>query len=170
MPKDSSGGFHLNFQRAHAADRMKGGAKPMGGEKPKMGMGVAVEEKPMGHEPESEGHITIHKGAEGGYHTETHDGEKMEHPTLGHALMHAANHHEPLAKHMHIKDEGMGEMESHHVGEDGEPQGPHSHENLEALKEHLGQFFNEEEHEGEGGGYGKPEHQEHGGMEGLSGL
>ena len=166
MPKDSSGGFHLNYQRAHAADRMK--ENPMGSAKPKMGGSAVAEHEPkMEGEGQSMGHITIHKGEGGGYSTETHDGEKMEHPTLGHALMHAANHHEPDSKHMHVKDDSMGGMESHHVGEDGEVQGPHSHENIEALKQHMDQFLNEEGHEG-----GGMEHEGHEnmGMDGLTGL
>ena len=167
MPTGKDGSFHLNFQRMHAAERMKDGAK----EKPKAKMGgTAIAE----HEPEGDGaekesiaHITIHKHADGSHSTETHDGEKMEHPTLGHALMHAANHHEPDAKHMHVKSDGMGAMESHHVGEDGNIEGPHDHENIEALKDHMGKFLDEEAHEG-----GGMEHEggEHMGMEGMTGL
>ena len=170
MPKDLAGNFHLNVQRAHAADRMKEpGAKPK--PKPEMGGGTAIAE----HEPKQEGeqesisHIAIHAHPDGSYHTETHDGEKTtEHPTLGHALMHAAAHHEPDGVHMHVHKNDMGELESHHVGEDGQAHGPHSHENLEALKSHMDQFLSEEEREGEHEGYGKPEHEME--SDGLTGL
>ena len=50
-------------------------------------------------------------------------------------------------KHMHVHSDGFSHT-SHQVGEDGEVQGPHDHENLDALKDHMSQFFNEEEHEG----------------------
>ena len=165
MPRDSKGGFHLNSQRAMAADKMAGGGKPMAA--PKMG-GAAVAEKPMGEDTgESVGHITIHKHADGGYRTETHDGQTEQHPHLGHALMHAAAHHEPDAKHMHVQHDGMsGEMTSHHVGEDGGVQGPHQHPDAEAAGEHMKQFMAEEGREG-GGDWGK---HEGGGMEGMAGI
>ena len=78
---------------------------------------------------------------------EEHDGGK--------AGLH--EHHEEGGKHMHVhKDEMGGYHSSQHDGEKTE--GPHDHENLEALKSHMGKFFDEEEHEGEGEGYGgKPE-------------
>jgi hypothetical protein len=55
-------------------------------------------------------------------------------------------------KHLHVHDDGLGSITSHHIGEDGEVQGPHSHENLEALKQHMDQFLDEEGHEGSGSG------------------
>ena len=168
MPRDGQGGFHLNYQRAHAADRMAGAkSKPMGGgENPKMG--AVAEAEPQEH-GESVGHITIHKHADGGYHSETHDGQVTEHPHIGHALMHAAAHHEPDGKHMHAMSDGMGEHTTHHVGEDGQVQGPHVHPDAEALGEHLKQFFNEEGQEREGEGYPKHHGAEIDG-EGLAGI
>lgn len=55
-------------------------------------------------------------------------------------------------KHIHVHDDGLGTITSHHVGEDGEVQGPHNHENIEALKQHMDQFLNEE-----GGEDGNPQ-------------
>ena len=61
--------------------------------------------------------------------------------------MHAA---EPGSKHMIVSHDGYG-MKSHGIDEQGkhEPEmGAHDHENIEALKDHMGQFLDEEEHEG----------------------
>jgi hypothetical protein len=57
-----------------------------------------------------------------------------------------AMHAEMGGKHMHVHQHEGG-LTSHHVGEDGKVEGPHDHENTEALKEHMGKFFDEEEHE-----------------------
>jgi hypothetical protein len=49
---------------------------------------------------------------------------------------------------------------SHGIHEDGrhEPEeGAHDHENIEALKDHMGKFFDEEEHEGDREGEEDPE-------------
>ena len=166
MPMSPKTGFHLNTQRMHAADRMS--AKPMEPKKEMSGVAVA-EHEPEGEEKESIAHITIHKHADGTHSTETEGGEKMEHPTLGHALVHAAAHHEPDSSHMHIKHDGMGGLESHHVGEDGQAQGPHEHPDVEALKSHLDKFLGEEGKEHEGGEpMGMEGHEV--GMEGLTGL
>jgi hypothetical protein len=62
-----------------------------------------------------------------------------EHLTALHAAM--------GGKHMHVHSDGMFHT-SHQVGEDGKVEGPHDHENIEALKEHMGKFFDEEEQEG----------------------
>lgn len=70
--------------------------------------------------------------------------------------MHAA---EPGSKHMIISHDGYG-MKSHGIHEDGthEPaEGAHDHENMEALKSHMNQFFNEEENEGKDDGGEEPE-------------
>ena len=55
----------------------------------------------------------------------------------------SAMHVEMGGKHMHVHSDGMKHT-THHVGEDGEVQGPHDHENIEALKQHMDQFLNEE--------------------------
>lgn len=65
-------------------------------------------------------------------------------------------------KHMHIHHDG-GEYTTHHIDEDGNTYGPHDHENMEALKDHMDRFLSEEEHEG--GGSAHMEHE--GGKKGL---
>ncbi len=132
MPLDGKGKFHINSQQASSRDKLEGtvpAGEGQGGGKP--------------HE--------LHAHGDGTFHTVSPEGERAEHPHLGHALMTMAKHHEPEAKHMHAMSDGV-EHTTHHVGEDGEVQGPHDHENIEAVKEHLGKFFDEEENEGEEGG------------------
>jgi len=128
MPTDKSGKYHMNTQRANAADRAPAPAK----------------EAPMkesgGGEPGGEGHI-------------------------GHHLMQQAADHPSGGKHMHVHQGDDGAITSHHVGHDGEVQGPHSHENMEALKQHMSQFFDEEGHEG-----GAPEMAMHHGGGSLHGM
>lgn len=142
----------MAFDKAMA---MMGGKKPAMGAKPPM-----AGSKPKGDDGrasghESKGHVTLHDHGDGTYHSEHDDGQTVEHPHLGHALMHLANHHEPESKHMHIQHDGFSAT-SHGVHEDGQHEGPHDHENIEELKNHLGKFFDEEENEGseDGGGYG----------------
>lgn len=77
--------------------------------------------------------------------------EEPEHSSVHEHL--SALHAEHGGKHMHVHHDGMS-ITSHHVGEDGEVQGPHNHENIEALKEHLGKFFDEEANEWKGEDYG----------------
>lgn len=103
MPTDKTGRFHLNPQRAHAADKAA--------EKPPM---HGTEAPPMEEAPADSTHEHL-----------------------------AALHAEKGGKHMHVHHDGMS-ITSHHVGDDGEVQGPHEHENLEALKQHMDQFFDEE--------------------------
>lgn len=149
MPFDKSGKFHLNSQRAHAADRI--GAKPVAPKDP-AGLPSSDPEKQNAGGPA--GHTTLHDHGDGTYHTESQDGQRVEHPSIGHALMHIASTHAE-GKHLHFHHDGMVPT-SHQAGEDGSVEGPHDHENLEALKEHLSRFFDEEEHEG-GDGYGESE-------------
>ena len=166
MPRDSQGNFHLNTQRALGADKARKltapGAPQPGG--PVHAPKPAAPPKPGGSRPgeintesredrqaESAAHTTLHDHGDGTFHSEGHDGEQVEHPHIGHALMHMAQKHAPGIKHMHVQHDGV-EHVSHHVGEDGEVQGPHSHENMEALKQHMDQFLNEEENES-GSGY-----------------
>ena len=46
--------------------------------------------------------------------------------------------------HSHIEHHEDGSHTSHHIGKDGEMSGPHDHENIEALKDHMDQFLEEE--------------------------
>ena len=66
-----------------------------------------------------------------------------------HAAAESLHEADPSSKHMIISHDGYG-VKSHGIDEQGkhEPeQGAHDHENIEALKQHMGQFFDEEEHE-----------------------
>ena len=60
-----------------------------------------------------------------------HEHLKAIHGELGGGKLHLVHH------------DGIN-ITSHHVGEDGEAQGPHDHANMEALKEHMGRFLDEE--------------------------
>lgn len=84
MPSDKSGKFHLNSQRAHAADRSGsiGGASV----DHKAGLG--------GEQPAQDGpHTTLHDHQDGTFHTEGHDGEHAEHPSFDHAVEHMRGKH-----------------------------------------------------------------------------
>lgn len=93
MPRDSKGGFHLNSQRAHAADRApKGGAGLTGPngpsyQSPHSGMGDGETGEDSGP------HTTLHDHQDGTYHTEGHDGEHAEHPSFDHAMEHMKSKH-----------------------------------------------------------------------------
>ena len=119
-----------------------------------------MSEKPMGmktappdmHKPEhdvntSVASTTLHDHGDGTFHTESEDGERTEHPHIGHALMHMAGKHDGGMHHMTSSD-GMGDMKSHSTM-GGEVDGPHDYQNIEQAKNALSQFFNEEESEGD---------------------
>lgn len=76
--------------------------------------------------------------------SEDHEPEKSESPVHEHLK---SLHAKMGGKHMHIHHDGM-QATSHQVHEDGHAEGPHNHENMEALKDHMNKFFNEEEDEG----------------------
>ena len=85
-------------------------------------------------------------------------GEKPEGDHMHSAAesMHAAD---PGSKHMIVSHDGYA-YKSHGIKEDGahEPQeGAHDHENIEALKDHMNQFFDEEAQEGKSDGGEEPE-------------
>jgi hypothetical protein len=125
-------------------------------------MGKAPKAPGMDKEPEEASsagggaHSELHDHGNGSFHTVMADGTKTEHPHLHHALAHMAAHHGPGEKHHLAHHDGMS-MTTHHVGEDGQVQGPHDHDNAEAMKDNLGKFFNEEESEGGGWGGGEKE-------------
>ena len=103
--------------------------------------------KPPARGGEEGVHTQLHDHGDGTYHSITSDGEKTEHPSLGHALVHIASKHDGESKHMHISKGEDGGHTSHQASGGG-VEGPHDHENIEKLKEHLDQFFTEEENEG----------------------
>ena len=63
--------------------------------------------------------------------------------SIGADLMAQAHAAEP-GKHMHVKANEMGGYTTHHVAEDGNVEGPTEHENVDALKQHVDRFFEEE--------------------------
>ena len=125
-----------------------------------------VTEAEHDEEPGQDGaHTTLHDHGDGTFHTEGHDGEKMEHPSLGHALMHMHGRHADGMPGMHVHADGMGGYTTHH--HDGEQlHGPHEHGSTEELQHHVGQVMGEYdhgEHESEGA-------EEMSGEHGLAGL
>lgn len=132
MPVDKTGRFHLNIQRAHAADRM---AAP----KPKATDEVQGLAPAHGDAGDGSAETTLHDHGDGTFHTASHDGERAEHPSIGHALMHIAAKHAD-GKHMHIHHDGVSHT-SHHVDESGQVAGPHEHDSADAVAEHARSFF-----------------------------
>lgn len=57
-----------------------------------------------------------------------------------------AMHSEMGGKHIHAHAHEGG-LTSHQIGDDGNMEGPQDHESIEALKQHMDAFFNEEEQE-----------------------
>jgi hypothetical protein len=99
----------------------KPSSKSMGGEKPPM----EGEGKTTTMTAHPDGHVEV----------EHADGEKSSHPTMGHAMMAIHAKHEPGPAHL-MHDNGVG-VTTHHVGHDGEPQGPDQHPDVEAAAEHA---------------------------------
>src|ERR1035441_4285710 len=124
--------------------------------KKRPGITEHVDQHAQEGESEGKGH-TIHPHGDGSFHSIGADGEKTEHPTAGHAATHFLAKHGEEGQHVHAHSDGM-EHTTHHTtgGGNGKVEGPHSHENIEALKDHVGKFLGEEEQEGaDGGGYGR---------------
>lgn len=107
----------------------------------------AMPEEP--HEGDMQSTMIHH---EDGTHSIKHaDGESTgPHPTMGHAMMAMATKHE-MGSHGHIHDGGDGSVTTHHVGMDGEVQGPHQHESMDAGMEHMKGCM-------DGGGEGSMDH------------
>ena len=79
-------------------------------------------------------------------HVDTGEQPEGDHMHSAAEAMHAA---EPGSKHMIVSHDGYA-YKSHGIKEDGthEPEeGAHDHDNIEALKDHMNQFFDEEEKE-----------------------
>jgi|SRR6185437_7442591 len=85
-----------------------------------------AESKQESHSDESEGEL----------------GSESEH--IGHKLMTMAHEHEPEGTHMHIHHDGFTAT-THHVGPDGEVQGPHEHASDEDLHHHISSVIGGEE-------------------------
>jgi hypothetical protein len=103
-----------------------------------------------GEEPgtgEGGGITTITHHGDGTHSVMHHDGETTEHPSTGHMLMGLhAKHEMGGGGHMHSHGgmEGAeGSVTTHHVGMDGEVQGPHHHADEMAAGEHLANALGE---------------------------
>ena len=142
MPLDGKGNYRHNDQVA----RMHGGKSRdeqkndiLSGKK-----GERDDDKLTGGENMTE----VHNHGDGTFHT-VHEGQQEEHESIGHMHAHLSKlHGAPGEKHFHAHHDGF-EAHSHATETGGEPEHQeHDPENIESLKQHLGQFFNEEEKEG----------------------
>jgi len=141
MPTDKFGNYHFNRQRADAAGGMD---KPK--EKPPMAPDKSGKDEPEG---DGSAHTTLHDHGDGTFHTESHDGEKTEHPHIGHALMHMAGKHS-VGRHFHAHHDGGG-ITTHHHTEEGGTEGPHEHGSTEEAMDHMGSVMNGDEPNSEDG-------------------
>lgn len=89
--------------------------------------------------------ITHHE--DGSHSVMHHDGEETHHPSTGHMLMGMhAKHEMGGGGHMHAHGgmEGAeGSVTTHHVGMDGEVQGPHHHADEQSAGQHLADALGE---------------------------
>jgi hypothetical protein len=146
MPLDATGQYRHNDEAAMMHSKAAG-----------------KEYKPQGAKEESSGdHVEIHAHGDGTFHT-MHKGEKMDHPTHGHALIHAAKlHAEEGHKHFHAHHDG-GEMHTHSASSDQEPESRDGQE-MDGAHGHLDEAMGEE------GAPGEDEQEEQPAGAGLSGL
>jgi hypothetical protein len=99
--------------------------------------------KPAMEDPNEGGGSELHAHGDGSYHSVI-DGAKTEHPSIGHALVHMAAHHEPEGTHVHAHHDGMS-VKMHHAADGGDPQAS-EHESPEEAGQHMASVMN-----GEGG-------------------
>ncbi len=129
MPLDATGQYRHNDESAQFHSKAAGKEMPKKGEE---------------HEGSGE-HVEIHPHGDGTFHT-MHQGEKVEHETHGHALIHAAKvHAEEGHKHFHAHHDGM-EMHTHSVKAGEEPE---HREGEEGAHEHLDEAMGEHEPDGD---------------------
>jgi hypothetical protein len=85
LPTDSKGKFHRNFQTARAADRMSAADSATA---------TDLADRKVDKTPDKPGAATtLSDNGDGSFHTDG-PGGSMDHPALGHALMHIASTHE----------------------------------------------------------------------------
>ncbi len=131
---------------ASIADRMSALGSP-GKKSISSGMDHEGPGKPEHDGAEGE-HTVITHHPDGKHSVEHSDGEQSgPHEHLHEALAHVSMKHHPEEASSHVMHNEDGGHTSHH-SKDGAVTGPHDHENLEALKSHMGKFLNEEEGEG----------------------
>jgi hypothetical protein len=108
----------------------------------------------------------LHDHGDGSFHT-VHQGEQVEHESLGHALIHMAKTHaEEGHKHFHAHHDGMS-MKSHSASAGEEPES-REHEDVGGAHQHMDEAMegSPTEDEGEGDPMGEKEPQ----GKGLGGL
>lgn len=106
---------------------------------------------------------SMHEHPDGTFHT-MKDGDKEEHPDMGHALMAMAAHHKPEGKHVHAHHDGMS-VHTHGISE-GQHEGPTEHGSTEEATQHMGDFMNGGEQQSE---EPQEEAQDHEGLSGFGG-
>jgi hypothetical protein len=127
MPLDASGQYRHNDESAAMHSKAQGKEYKPGGEA----------KKPEG----ASDHVEIHAHGDGTFHT-MHQGVKMDHPTHGHALIHAAKlHAEEGHKHFHAHHDG-GEMRTHSTSSDQEPESRDGQE-MEGAHGHMDEAMGE---------------------------
>lgn len=144
--KDKDGKDHYSMNPQVGKSRFgKGGEKPgeRGTPPPRSAREILGRtsggEKPGAANAETGGHgVKLFEHGDGTYHSEHDDGQRVEHPHLGHAILHLAHHHEPGGKHTHIfHHEGGGMHSMSHVDEHGTHSGPDDHTDTDSLKAGL---------------------------------
>lgn len=128
---------------------MSGGNKQRESFGEKVGKSGGSEGKDKGETPvkssktEGESNTTTITHNGDGTHTAEHsDGERSEHPSMGHLAMHLHGKHEGgMAMHAHAHDSGVT---THHVGHDGMVEGPHEHGSADEAGEHMKQMLGED--------------------------
>lgn len=142
MPMDATGQYRANHEQAAMHSQAAGKKYQPDGEKESEGSGD---------------HVEIHAHGDGTFHT-MHAGAKMDHPTHGHALIHAAKlHAEDGHKHFVAHHDG-GEMHTHSVSSEQEPESRDG-QDQEAAHGHLDEAMGE-----------APEQEPANAQDGLGGL
>lgn len=124
-----------HYQRMAFKEHMGSMSKPGGGEK---------------SGGEATGKTEVHHMADGGVHVEHHDGEKSDHPSMGHAAMHMAAKHDG-GEHGHIHAHPEGGATTHNVGMDGQVNGPEEHGSVGEAADHLSGMMGDGEMPEQGG-------------------
>ena len=151
MPMDATGSYRHNHESAQMHSEAAGKKYNTGGD--------------HADEDNSGDHVEIHSHGDGTFHT-LHQGEKVEHPTHGHALIHAAAvHAEEGHKHFHAHHDGEALHTHSHKGGEEEEHRDHAPEDTEGANEHLDETM------GEGADHSEnPEEEEQPAGAGLGGL
>jgi hypothetical protein len=139
MARDSEGGYHLSDSMMRSKGKKPMPGKPMSsgiGAKPALGAKPAGPGMGGGAPGNSAGHTTLHDHGDGTFHTEGADGQREEHPHIGHALMHMAGAHSDGIHH-HAHHDGMGGSITSHHHDGMQVHGPHEHGSSDEAADHM---------------------------------